>query len=207
VTDVEALEPGTGVAKSNPSMDADTIALVATIGRTIRQARRGRLSLEELAAEAQVSAGHISQLENARGNPTVDVLIRIAGALEIDLVDLVQRDRSRRPQIVRRGARRTRRAAHSDHIVELLTPTVLRPLTVSQMTVQPGEIVRTQVSEPHSRCLFVRTGAVEVQIEETNYTLHAGDSLLIRSATSGMRVANPSDVAAELVAVFHARQA
>lgn len=72
------------------------------VGSRIRTARQAKgLGVAELAERVGISKGYISQLENGTGgaNPTLDVLKRIADALDVTLADLVgsPRAQSREP--------------------------------------------------------------------------------------------------------------
>lgn len=72
------------------------------VGFSIRKARLiARLSQEELAAKADINRTYLSQLENARSSPTLDVLERIARALGLPTTELIsdsQATRERQPQ-------------------------------------------------------------------------------------------------------------
>ena len=61
------------------------------VGERIRSLRQVRgLGLSELADNASVSKGYLSALETGgESNPSLDVLIRIAQALEVTLADLL----------------------------------------------------------------------------------------------------------------------
>lgn len=49
------------------------------------------MPLTELAERAGISKGYVSQLEGGAGaNPTLDVLLRIAEALDVTIADLIQ---------------------------------------------------------------------------------------------------------------------
>lgn len=60
------------------------------VGMSIRQARqRVGLSQEELAARAEINRTYLSQLENGRSSPTLEVLERIARALDLGTAALI----------------------------------------------------------------------------------------------------------------------
>jgi transcriptional regulator with XRE-family HTH domain len=60
-----------------------------TLGRTIRLRRRALgLNQEELAARADVDQAYISHVEGARRNVSIDNLVKIAVALELDVGEL-----------------------------------------------------------------------------------------------------------------------
>jgi len=62
-----------------------------TIGNNVRRLRLlQKLTQEELAAEAHISMRHIGRLERGEGNPTVDVLERIASVLGARAKDLLE---------------------------------------------------------------------------------------------------------------------
>jgi len=60
------------------------------IGAKIRSARvEGGLSQEERAVRASINRTYLSQLENSRSSPTLEVLERIAGALDTGAAALI----------------------------------------------------------------------------------------------------------------------
>jgi DNA-binding XRE family transcriptional regulator len=59
------------------------------LGRTVRRLRQSlRLSQSDLAERAETDQGFISELERGVANPTLDLILRIAKALRVDVVDL-----------------------------------------------------------------------------------------------------------------------
>lgn len=62
---------------------------VEQLGMRIRYLRREKgWSQEDLALEANVNKNYVSDLENGRRNPSLDILERIALALQITLSEL-----------------------------------------------------------------------------------------------------------------------
>lgn len=60
------------------------------LGRELRKARcAAGLTQEELAAKARVSREYVSQLENGRKSPTVQVLLRVCRAMGASASDLI----------------------------------------------------------------------------------------------------------------------
>ncbi len=60
------------------------------LGRRVKELRGERgMSQEQLAERMGANVSYISSVERARENPTVDFLEKLADALEVDLVDLV----------------------------------------------------------------------------------------------------------------------
>jgi len=65
--------------------------MATTVGRNIRRIRkRSGYSQARLAALARTSQSWISRLETADENPTIGSVTRIAQALRVEVVDLLQ---------------------------------------------------------------------------------------------------------------------
>ena len=78
---------GSQVAKAHAGVDAR-----GRVGLNVQELRRARgLSQEELAHRSQVHQTYLSGVERGKRNPSVLVLARIAGGLDVDLEDLVRR--------------------------------------------------------------------------------------------------------------------
>jgi transcriptional regulator with XRE-family HTH domain len=61
------------------------------LARNTRRLRvAARLSLSELARSTGIGKATLSAIENGRGNPTVETLAAIAGALHVPVVDLLE---------------------------------------------------------------------------------------------------------------------
>ena len=72
----------------------------------LRQIRvRSGLSQDQLAADAKVDRAYVGSLERGTANPTVDLLDRVADALEVSLGELFRRPRpgSKPPEPLKRG--------------------------------------------------------------------------------------------------------
>lgn len=67
------------------------VALQIKVGEIIRVKREEKnISLVEFAKQAGISPGYLSQLENGKKtNPNLDLLMRIADALDIDIDELL----------------------------------------------------------------------------------------------------------------------
>jgi transcriptional regulator with XRE-family HTH domain len=71
-------------------MDRRHAKLRSRLGSHLRELRRSQhLSQEALAAKAGLSYKFIGEIERGTGNPTVDTLAVLAGALGVDAIDLL----------------------------------------------------------------------------------------------------------------------
>ena len=74
----------------DPAPTADTTqAGLARIGEVIRDRRKGRFTVKQLAAAAGVSIGVLSEVERGIGNPSYRTLHKIAEALDVQIGELV----------------------------------------------------------------------------------------------------------------------
>jgi transcriptional regulator with XRE-family HTH domain len=74
-------------------------AIVANVVRLLREEREKRgLSMTVVAQRSGLSQSIISLIERDLRNPTLDTLLRIADAIEIDLGDLLTRARKELPK-------------------------------------------------------------------------------------------------------------
>lgn len=156
------------------------------LGRAIHEARTGRYTVQELAAEAGVSQGLISQLERGIGNPSFKTLQRIADALGLrigDLVEAASRTPDSPPMIVRRHARARLQVTAEAPIYELLTPNLRGRLEVLETALPPGFSNR---DEPFlhvgEECVVVIEGAVDVGVGDLIDRLETGDAITYDSS-------------------------
>jgi transcriptional regulator with XRE-family HTH domain len=59
------------------------------IGMKIKELRRSKhLSQEQLAEKAEINAKYLSRMERGTENPTLDMLIKLANALEVEMWEM-----------------------------------------------------------------------------------------------------------------------
>jgi len=76
--------------------------MTAAIARNVALLRHGRrLSYDQLARRAGVSKGVVVQIEQARSNPNIATLCRLASALGVAVVDLLTEDPGATIQVIR----------------------------------------------------------------------------------------------------------
>jgi transcriptional regulator with XRE-family HTH domain len=83
----------------NSSLGDDTRSRLAANVRRLRVARH--LSLSRLARETSISKATLSAIERASGNPTIDTLTLLAGALRVSVAELLEEARAGEMRIVR----------------------------------------------------------------------------------------------------------
>jgi transcriptional regulator with XRE-family HTH domain len=59
------------------------------IGKRIQELRKRQgLSQEQVAAKAEISSNYLSRIECGKENPTLDMLIKLADALKIEILEM-----------------------------------------------------------------------------------------------------------------------
>ncbi len=68
------------------------MGLASTFGENVRKARRAKgITLEALAHDVGLAYSYVGELERGRRNPTLNVVERIAAALDSDPIELLDK--------------------------------------------------------------------------------------------------------------------
>jgi transcriptional regulator with XRE-family HTH domain len=151
--------------------------VVSTVGANVRRLRvRAGLSLRELASQAGVSTSTLSGIEAGTGNPGVETLVSISGALGVPFSDLVM-PHEPDVQVQRAGEGVVVHAAGADFTSRLLFAERSRSVTeVYEATMEPGQVYR---AEPHlpgvTESVVVVRGRMRIGPLETAVELGPGD--------------------------------
>ncbi len=173
------------------------------VGDRIRSVRKQRgLSLQQVAQQADLSVGFLSQIERGLSSPALRDLMRIATALETGLnVFFEQMEVPGAPtdSIVVRVAHRRDVAFHEGVTKHLLTPPGETSVHLYMVTIEPhgrtGEALYAHVGEEAG---LVLQGKLLLTVESTDYVLHEGDSFRFLS-TRPHRFGNPTTAVTRVV--------
>ncbi len=160
--------------------EADAREAAINLGKTIRTARQGRYTVQQLATAASVSSGLISQLERGIGNPSFKTLQAIAAALDLRIGDLVEAASPTdvRPMLVRRNERARLQVFNGGPVYELLTPNLRGKLEVLETLLPPGFSNRDEpFQHDGEELVVVLEGAVDVAVGDTLGSLETGDAI------------------------------
>lgn len=162
---------------------------VVSLGSEIRQVRRARqLTLRAVAEQSGVSVSHLSAIERGAANPSLDVVRKLATALDIDPSWFFPTRDGQGPMerayVVRKRNRRDLNKLYredKDQIGlsdELLSSSIAGALILGVAeyephSARPGHAIYQHLGEQHG---FVLRGELELQIGDEMITLHAGDS-------------------------------
>ena len=157
--------------------------LEASIGNQIRHHRRQLgMTVTELAAQAGVSSGMLSKIENGHTSPSLGTLQRLVGALNVPFTALFQRFEEQRDAShvkAGEGLKIERRGTRAGHQYALLGHSVHK-----EVAVEPYMITLTHESEVFpvfqhdgQEFLYVVEGAMVYRHAGTSYRMEVGDSL------------------------------
>lgn len=199
-TESEAQPDAAGADNGNGVREGEL--WVAGLGKLIRESRRDRYTVEQLAARANLSVGLISQLERGVGNPSFMTLLRIASALDLPLSTFFRGPELDPDGLIVRAAERRRLEIPSDGIVhEMLVPTTPHKLGVIKTIIPPGFSNRDQPAvHPGEEVLIVVRGTLEGNIGGQPFVLREGDSITFDSGIPHA-LTNATDEEVELMGI------
>jgi transcriptional regulator with XRE-family HTH domain len=156
------------------NVSADSVSVV---GPRIRRAREDRgLSVRELAARAELSAGLISQVERGITDPSLQTLRAVAKVLNTPLFDLFADSDPDDVAIIRADSRMAIRSPHGELMYARLSPGSGR-LEVLEGVLQAGAASSDDPwSHPSEECVVVTSGALIVEVAGQLNCLAPGDS-------------------------------
>lgn len=161
-------------------MSAVQESLAVTIGVRVRAARQARLlTLDLLAAAAQVSRRQLVNIEQGETNPSIGTLLALSDALGIGLPALVEPPTSRLVKITRAGeAAELWRGEHGGRGVLLVGTRPPNVVELWDWVLEPGD---QHVSDAHvagtRELLHVHGGVLTLTVDAEEVTLHPGDAL------------------------------
>ncbi len=148
-----------------------------TLAANVRRARIARhLSLSELARATGTSKATLSGIENGRGNPTVDTLASLAGALQAPLGELLGETPTIGEVLIRRAsaARPERHGGVSERVLDAIAPGAALRLT--EIALDARQVHEVAPGPPGSRAhLYVLLGRLIAGPVERISELVAGD--------------------------------
>ena len=168
-----------------------------SLGDRIRAIRGERgLSATALARRAKVSTGFISQVEKERSRPSLEVLRRIALALEVPIGTFFETTANHFGEgqegtfLIRRGEHKRINFPHGRASYALLTPDLKRNIECLWIELAPGEQSGTGlVTHPCEECAVVVRGTLHIWFEDEEVELREGDSIWFK-CTRPHRIGN-----------------
>jgi transcriptional regulator with XRE-family HTH domain len=158
--------------------------LTAVVGENLRRLRTRRgLSLERLSKVSGVSRAMLGQVELGRSAPTINVVWKIARALDVPFSALVSNRASGGPMLLR-GDRAKRLTSHDGKFTSRALFPFDSPRTVEfyELHLAPLGI---ENADPHppgtSENIVVSQGTVEISVDGQRFLLATGDALVFQA--------------------------
>jgi transcriptional regulator with XRE-family HTH domain len=175
----EAIARGEGSSRS----------LYRHLGAAIRELRqRDHLTIADVAAQAGISRGMLSKIENGQAATSLDTLSRIAGALGVSLAHLFRHydvptggarlvKSGEGMEVVRRGTR----CGHTYHLLayDQGPRKTFEPFLI---TMDDASEVFPTFEHPGTEFIYMLEGRIEYRHGQHTYVLAPGDSLTFRGS-------------------------
>ena len=151
------------------------------IGLRVQEFRKkSRLSLRELAAQAELSPSMLSQIESNSVNPSINTLKNIASALHVPLFQFFKQDPSPQKLIVRSGQNSIIGHPGEEVLYKLLTPDISGSIEFCLMEIPAGssssDIPREHEGE---EVTYIISGEIDLELNGSIYHMAEGDSVRI----------------------------
>lgn len=148
------------------------------IGQKIKERRKELgLSLRDLAAQVDLTASFLSQVERDVASPSIESLRKISKALDVPVFYFLL-DSSGPNPVVRRNQRRKLAMPEAHVTYELLTQDVKRKMGVVLAELHPHDNKVPLVNYNNTEeCIFVLEGELEICLGTETYHLEAGDTI------------------------------
>ncbi len=157
------------------------------LGAAIRELRlRDHLTIADVAAQAGISRGMLSKIENGQVSTSLETLEKIAAALGVSLAHLFRHynvpggsaqlvKRGQGMEVVRRGTRR----GHTYHLLayDQGPQKVFEPFLI---TMDDASEVFPVFEHPGTEFIYLLEGRLEYRHGKSTYTLEPGDALTFR---------------------------
>jgi transcriptional regulator with XRE-family HTH domain len=157
------------------------------LGNVIRELRqRDHLTIADVAAQAGISRGMLSKIENGQASTSLDALSRIAQALGVSLAHLFRHydvpsggaqlvKRNEGMEVVRRGTKR----GHTYHLLayDKGPKKTFEPFLI---TMDDASEVFPSFEHPGNEFIYMLEGKIEYRHGKQTYMLEPGDALSFR---------------------------
>lgn len=185
--------PGTETRKPGPPVPANPPApvepaeatdLAPVVGANLRRLRTRRgLSLEKLAQLSGVSRAMLGQIELGQSAPTINVLWKIARALEVTFSALISSRTQSGVLVLRAGESKLLTSKDRTFTSRALFPfDEPRRVELYELRLAAGGTERAEAHAPGtSENLVVSAGTVEIDIAGEAHRLESGDSILFEA--------------------------
>ncbi|MBM9603732.1 helix-turn-helix domain-containing protein [Desulfopila inferna] len=166
------------------------------IGTLIRKRRKEKkLTLKIVAEQASISEGFLSQVENDVNSPSVDTLIRICNALDVDAGNLLtQVSNKEKIILIRKADWDDIDLSHTGFVTRrFFSPDDRTVIDSSVLVIEPGKSIPVRKNIKNGQeVLCILKGSVELTLSDTTYQMVEGDSVHFWSNPEHQKITNNS---------------
>ncbi len=181
-----AVPPAAPATASNAPVAAEQTDLAPVVGSNLRRLRTRRgLSLERLAQISGVSRAMLGQIELGQSAPTINVLWKIARALEVTFSALISARTQSGALVLRSTESKILTSKDRSISSRALFPfDEPRRVEFYELRLAPGSVEDADAHPPGtSENLVVTAGSIEIDVAGDTHRLEAGDSILFEADT------------------------
>ncbi len=178
-------------------------ALSVNISNRLREIREERgLSIRALGRLSGLSANALSVIERGKSSPSVSTLYKIASALEIPIVTFFEQNPKERDIVLTKAGERSRIPFHRGLWEGLGGQRFSGQLEPFMLTLESGASSgRFPITHSGHELVYCFRGEIIYQVEEEEYHLESGDSLIF-AAELEHQWRNPGDKVANALIVL-----
>src|ERR1700716_1519222 len=181
-----ATAPKKASAPPSPPASAAGGDLTTVVGNNLRKLRAQRgLSLEKLAQQSGVSRAMLGQIELGQSAPTINVLWKIARALEVTFSELISARTQSGALVLRSSESKILTSKDRSFSSRALFPfDEPRRVEFYELRLSAGSVEDADAHPPGtSENLVVTAGTIEIDVAGDTHRLEAGDSILFEADT------------------------
>jgi transcriptional regulator with XRE-family HTH domain len=178
--------PAAGPPAAAPAAPAESTDLAPVVGTNLRRLRTRRgLSLERLAQISGVSRAMLGQIELGQSAPTINVLWKIARALEVTFSALISARTQSGALVLRSSESKILTSKDRSFTSRALFPfDEPRRVEFYELRLSASSIEEADAHPPGtSENLVVTAGTLEIDVAGDTHRLEAGDSILFEADT------------------------
>jgi transcriptional regulator with XRE-family HTH domain len=182
----KAARPEESEAPAAASAPAETTDLAPIVGANLRRLRTRRgLSLERLAQISGVSRAMLGQIELGQSAPTINVLWKIARALEVTFSALISARTQSGALVLRAAESKILTSKDRSFSSRALFPfDEPRRVEFYELRLAAGTVEDADAHPPGTtENLVVTAGTIEIDVAGDTHKLEAGDSILFEADT------------------------
>jgi transcriptional regulator with XRE-family HTH domain len=166
------------------------------IGTLIRKHRKEKkLTLKVVAEQASISEGFLSQVENDVNSPSVDTLIRICKALNVDAGELLTKvSKKEKIILIKKSDWDDIDLSHTGFVTRrFFSPDDRTVIDSSVLVIEPGKSIPVRKNIKNGQeVLCILKGSVELSLSDIIYRMVEGDSVHFRSNPESQKITNNS---------------